>query len=378
MDTGFPLLHHFIDKFPLICARARFVKSTENLMWVVWVGLGLMAFTGTPAGASCPLSIRPGAPVVKFRDPLVVNCSSETGQRSTMGWEAPEGGTRPAVVTSVLLDIRSVSVWDLSPMCYLNLPGGSQCEQEVPVTVYQMPQSVSLSPSNPDTPMVEGNKYRMLCDVVNVAPSRNLSVRWRRGGEVLRTDTFDGVSAVTPQNQSSVFELTAGRDDNGSRIWCEAALTFGPSGPELPPMASKPHDVVVLYPPAFVRSEVETVEIPADLKISLTCAATGNPPPVYSWSLPPAMQTTPTSRPVLTPALPFRGTYNCTASNSQGARTKSFIVTDAPRDHTVLAATIGVAGALGVALFIAGLYFVKPDGTFGSKPSYEPASSGAV
>lgn len=346
-------------------------------MWVIVIG-GFMALTGTPVNALCPVTIQPGVPVVKFKDPLLVNCTSLVGQIKIMGWEAPYNGTRDEGVTSVLLNISSAYTWDLEPLCYLNLPDGGQCEEPVPITVYQMPQSVSLSHSNQNNPMVEGKKYQMRCDIVNVAPSRNLSVYWYKGDKLLRTDTFDSVSRLTPLNQSSVYELTAGREDNGTRIWCEAALNFGSSGPDLRPMESKSHDMIVLYPPTFMKSEVEAVEIPADLKISLNCTATGNPLPVYHWSLPQAMQETVANQPVLTPSLPFTGTYNCTASNSQGTSTKTFIVTDAPRDHTILAAVIGVLVTVGVVFFIAGLYFVKSDGTFCSKSIYQPASSGAV
>ncbi|XP_029997196.1 hemicentin-1 [Sphaeramia orbicularis] len=372
-----PRLHNFIQKFSFIYTCTCFVNFTENMMWVIVFG-GFMALTGTPVGAQCPVMIQPNVPVVKFEDPLLVNCTSSTDQTKIMGWEAPYGGTRKEDVTSVLLNITSAYTWDLGPLCYITFLDGTQCEEEVPITVYQMPQSVSLSQSNQDNPMVEGKKYQMRCDIVNVAPSRNLSVYWHKGDKIIHIDTFSNVSSLQPLNQSSAFELTAGREDNGSRIWCEAALNFGPSGPDLPPMESKSHDMIVQYPPTFMNPEVEAVEVPADLKISLNCTATGNPLPVYRWSLPPAMQKMMANQPVLTLSVPFVGTYNCTASNSQGTRTKSFIVTDAPRDQTILAVVIGVPAVLGFAALITGLYYVKSDGTFCSKPSYQPASSGAT
>uniref|UniRef100_A0A673C2N5 Ig-like domain-containing protein n=1 Tax=Sphaeramia orbicularis TaxID=375764 RepID=A0A673C2N5_9TELE len=301
---------------------------------------------GTPVGAQCPVMIQPNVPVVKFEDPLLVNCTSSTDQTKIMGWEAPYGGTRKEDVTSVLLNITSAYTWDLGPLCYITFLDGTQCEEEVPITVYQMPQSVSLSQSNQDNPMVEGKKYQMRCDIVNVAPSRNLSVYWHKGDKIIHIDTFSNVSSLQPLNQSSAFELTAGREDNGSRIWCEAALNFGPSGPDLPPMESKSHDMIA-------------VEVPADLKISLNCTATGNPLPVYRWSLPPAMQKMMANQPVLTLSVPFVGTYNCTASNSQGTRTKSFIVTDAPSSRPGTTAGILMAVFLAVVLILGCVVYYK-------------------
>uniref|UniRef100_A0A673C4S5 Ig-like domain-containing protein n=1 Tax=Sphaeramia orbicularis TaxID=375764 RepID=A0A673C4S5_9TELE len=212
---------------------------------ILWTTVHYCILLGTPVGAQCPVMIQPNVPVVKFEDPLLVNCTSSTDQTKIMGWEAPYGGTRKEDVTSVLLNITSAYTWDLGPLCYITFLDGTQCEEEVPITVYQMPQSVSLSQSNQDNPMVEGKKYQMRCDIVNVAPSRNLSVYWHKGDKIIHIDTFSNVSSLQPLNQSSAFELTAGREDNGSRIWCEAALNFGPSGPDLPPMESKSHDMIV-------------------------------------------------------------------------------------------------------------------------------------
>lgn len=94
-------------------------------------------------------------------------------------------------------------------------------------------------------PMVEGEKYHMQCDIVNVAPVRNLSVNWHKGNKIIYTEEFDKTSP-SPVNTSSVLNLTAQRSDNGTQIWCEAQLKFSPPVPNLHTIQSKSHEVVVL------------------------------------------------------------------------------------------------------------------------------------
>lgn len=97
-------------------------------------------------------------------------------------------------------------------------------------------------------PLVEGKNYGMQCDIVNVAPLRNLSVNWHKGKEVFYTETFNesGIYPVYPVNASSVLNLMAHRDDNGTQIWCEAKLNFWPTGPNVPSTQSQSHEANVL------------------------------------------------------------------------------------------------------------------------------------
>lgn len=105
--------------------------------------------------------------------------------------------------------------------------------------------SVSLSQPSETGPMVEGKKYRMQCDIANVAPARNLTVYWHKGNEILYTETFDE-SSLVPVNKSSILDLTVDRNDNGIKIWCEAELTFSQAGLKLPSVLSKSREVTVL------------------------------------------------------------------------------------------------------------------------------------
>lgn len=87
-------------------------------------------------------------------------------------------------------------------------------------------------------------------------------------------------------------------------------------------------------PPTFAKPEQEELKLSAGSKIILNCTATGNPVPVYSWHFPHPMQLTSKNQnadqPILTPSIQLPGTYNCSASNSQGIATKYFTVVEAP------------------------------------------------
>ncbi|XP_070703581.1 hemicentin-1 [Pempheris klunzingeri] len=329
---------------------------------------GLIAYTGTPVSSSCTIQMSPPQVVVRFGDPFSASCSSSVDKIEGIGWESQYGGTGlQEEVSSLPLVVESVKDWSIDPQCFINLPSGEQCTQQLTVTVYKTPDSVSLSPPSQMGPLVEGQKYRMQCDIVDVAPVRNLSVYWHKGNEIFHSDTFDETTLL-PVNKSSIFDWTAHRDDNGSQIWCEAKLNFEPEVPNLPSNLSKSQELIVLYPPAFANPEHETLELPAHGEITLNCTAAGNPMPVYSWHSPHAIQGTKgnqmKNQPIFTPSIQLPGTYNCTASNNQGTRIKYFTVIEATRNHTTVAALVGVLGSLGVLMLIGGLYFMTPEGTF--------------
>lgn len=86
-----------------------------------------------------------------------------------------------------------------------------------------MPDKVSMS--GHAGPFVQDQEYKMQCDVFNVAPVKKLSVHWYKGNTKVITQTFDNLT-VYPVNTSSVITLHADRDDHGSLIWCEAAMTL--------------------------------------------------------------------------------------------------------------------------------------------------------
>ncbi|KAK2833281.1 hypothetical protein Q5P01_017170 [Channa striata] len=323
-------------------------------MWLFIIGV-FIACAGKHVDASCPVVMKPPVVVVGYGKPFSVNCTSLSNKTDGMGWESSAGGTelRPGV-TSVPLNIEAINQWSLEPTCYMNDKDGGQCSAKLPITVYKMPDLVTMSQPSPPWPMVEGEKYLVKCDVANVAPARNLTVQWYKSNKMFHMEPFDETT-LSPVNKTSVLHLTAHRDDDGTQIWCEANLNFYPFGPNFRSVTTK-KEVTVLYPPTFTKPANETVEVNAKSKLLLNCTAAGNPAPVYSWQCPQPIQQTDTdkSQAILDLPLHLPGTYSCTASNSQGINIKHFIVIEEPRNRTTLAAIVAVFLVLGAVLFIAG------------------------
>ncbi|CAI5659780.1 unnamed protein product [Oreochromis niloticus] len=214
------------------------------MMWFFFFFGFLIACTGNPASASCTLKMSPPRVVVRFGGSFSANCTSLSDQTDGMGWESPYGPVDLTQgVTSLLFTIDSVPEWELGPMCYVNSHDGDQCTEILPVTVYKMPDSVSLRQNS--TTVKEGEQFAIQCDIVNVAPARNLSVLWHKGNKILNSETFND-SRPSPVSKSSVLTLTAHGDDDGAEIWCEAKLNLWPGeqGPTM--MRSKSHRVTVL------------------------------------------------------------------------------------------------------------------------------------
>lgn len=96
--------------------------------------------------------------------------------------------------------------------------------------------------------MVEGIEHLLRCDIVNVAPVQNLTVRWYRGSEPVHTEMFQNKHAdapKTPQNQSFILRVSPERGHNGARYRCEAELHLGPEIPEPVSSTSQPYIAVV-------------------------------------------------------------------------------------------------------------------------------------
>lgn len=87
--------------------------------------------------------------------------------------------------------------------------------------------------------------YRLQCDVVNVAPVRNLSVVWYRGNEVIHSETRDN-DVATPQNESFSLDITPKRHDHGTQVRCGVQSSLRAHGPLWTPIKSQPYDMVVI------------------------------------------------------------------------------------------------------------------------------------
>lgn len=238
----------------------------------------------TPGAKECPITLTPSEVVVRFGDPVSVNCSTSSTDALGMGWEGPVGGTgseKPPVVTWM---VEKLEDWT-KPFCYVSPKTDSfkQCYKYLAITLYKTPDTVSVSAVHPG-PMVEGTDYILKCGISNVAPVGKLQVKWYRDDKTVKTQTFNNTS-VKSQDVISHLIITPEREYNGSLFRCEAELHLGPNGPDfIPTESSAPYTAVVHYKPFFKAcpSSYSAVEHKFSMDM-LPCPAEGNPPPTVQW-----------------------------------------------------------------------------------------------
>ncbi|KAM6957762.1 vascular cell adhesion protein 1-like [Aplochiton taeniatus] len=247
---------------------------------------------GSPVLANCPLELSPSSVVVRYGDPVSVNCSTSTSHDG-MGWEATKGSTGLVEGgNEVKWKVSSLEDWTISPKCYINPTAFPQCFVNLPVTLYKPPDDVSISLLDNTSTVREGTKYQLQCKVINVAPVQKLTVTWFKGNELIKLDHYNSLTR-TPVNQSFTLTVTPSRYE--AQFKCVAQLNLD-SEPITSPMAD-------------------------DLNMNVL------------W------------------------TYNCTASNNLGSKTKQFIVKSAGNRWTFWA-IIGSFLALAV-LILSGYVVIK-------------------
>ncbi|XP_048047543.1 intercellular adhesion molecule 1 [Megalobrama amblycephala] len=279
----------------------------------------LVLFTGTHA-AECPLQLNPQRVFVRYGGSVSVNCSTSI-PHDGMGWEASEGAVPMSRDNLITWRVSNLREWDIEPFCYINPKDGDQCASYLSVTIYKTPDSVSISPVNHTGPMMERNQYELQCDVLNVAPVQNLTVKWYKGQTLVDQTTFTD-TIKTPVNKTVTIMIRPDRSDDGVQYRCEAELKLGEEGPQPPPkVTSKPLSVEVYYKPKHSNS-TETINISKE--VTLNCTVKANPAPTYTWDSEHLKEKITSS--VLTSSKLSPGNYRCIATNSQGRDSKVFIV----------------------------------------------------
>ncbi|GAA6218128.1 immunoglobulin superfamily member 10-like [Lates japonicus] len=239
----------------------------------------------TPAAATrkgCPLTLMPPEIVVRFGDPASVNCTTSETDAQGMGWETPFAGTGFEKGPSVTWMVERLEDWHILAKCYITTNNGFQCQVMPSITLYKTPDLVSVTALD-DGPMVEDTEYKLICDIINVAPVQNLTVKWYRDNETVTTERFNK-SSVTPVNVTSTLRVTPTNKNDGARFKCDAELHLGPNGPkQIPATSSEPHIAVVNYKPLiedlpdrYGGAENFTMDM-------VPFKAVGKPPPTVQW-----------------------------------------------------------------------------------------------
>ncbi|XP_066563937.1 vascular cell adhesion protein 1 [Amia ocellicauda] len=317
------------------------------------------------AATDCLIEIDPKRVVVKYGDPVSVNCTATRTTRG-MGWEASVGSTglQPNSTQTLLWSVSNMTDWTAEPKCYANFQTEpKQCEKKLNISLYKYPDSVSISSVGHTGPVEEGRPYRLQCDVQSIAPVQYLSVNWYRGGALIHTETFTEDTTRTPVNVSRTLLITPNRTDDRVQYSCEAELRLEPEGPQPNPiMKSGPLNVTMLFKPVFHKA-AETLSVSPGGRIVLNCSAEGKPHPDYSWNYTAAPnvknQTMDGVAVVTITGFLERsvGIYTCTARNSVGESQKTFKVElkssgNQGSPGRVIGILIGVGLALAVLIFI--------------------------
>lgn len=87
----------------------------------------------------CPIKLSPPSVVVRYGEPVSINCSTLTDQNDGIGWEATNGGSGVKSVSHLNWTVDRLTEWSASPFCFINLRLGSpfqQCKVYPKVVVY--------------------------------------------------------------------------------------------------------------------------------------------------------------------------------------------------------------------------------------------------
>ncbi|XP_005744615.1 uncharacterized protein LOC102209869 [Pundamilia nyererei] len=201
-------------------------------------------------GSSCteyPV-FTPSALVVKYGDPANVTCvacqkdcsGDASGLEHAVGKVTQNG-------TTMLWTVDRLIEWGISVMCYHNNDAGDQCCSTLDLSIYQSPESVSISFVNHTEMMFENQQYTLQCSVQNVAPVQSLTVTFYRGNTALG-HLQSNSEQKKPVNETFTLNITPRREDNGAQYWCEAKLELGPAGPQPPPVVTSEKLKLTLQP----------------------------------------------------------------------------------------------------------------------------------
>lgn len=226
----------------------------------------LLSLAARGAQESLFVKSYPERPMVEFGGFVVINCTTNChftsfGIETSLPKELlPESGT-----SWKAFRLGKVNQWTPLALCYFICEEEDLEPQDANITVYRAPNYVVLDP----VPKVEvGKKYNLTCNVSDVAPIRNVTVTFLRGGEKLHQETFEEHSNATASDLVVTHNLIARRADHGAEFSCEAALDLRPHGE--------------LFEKASHNQSLRTVDFPMDphLQISKNILETNNEMPI--------------------------------------------------------------------------------------------------
>ncbi|MGH0162102.1 UNVERIFIED_CONTAM: hypothetical protein FKN15_058620 [Acipenser sinensis] len=330
-------------------------------------GVATKNITLTVKGASssvCDVNIDPSRVVVRFGDPVTVNCSTTREDVLGSGWESSVSPVNEPDSKITVWNVSSLTVWDAEPKCFINyMNEPRQCVEKLDLVIYKYPESVSLIA--PEF-MKIGEESNITCQVLDVAPIRYLSVKLYKGDEQLGNRSFTHDSTRFPVNESVPFPVTPTRADNGAEYTCVAELQLGPGGPKPnPAKRSPPLKIPVIYKPSLLSAAEENVEVREGGSIVLKCSADGNPAPTYEWKYHKADNVQEIMKDGVSTVNITRASssnarvYECHAKNTYGVATKNITLTVKGGTPWILIILLIIGVVLAIAIIVGGIKFCR-------------------
>lgn len=135
-----------------------------------------------------------------------------------------------------------------------------------------------VCPAFPGSISINSNGDIPTCEILNVAPVQNLTVKWYKDNELFQTNRFNS-SSPGPVNISSPLKYKPTSEDNGVNFRCEAYLDLSPEGPQFN-RASEEYTIDIQFGPEM---ECSNVEIEEGDTLESRCPVRGNPIPFVIW-----------------------------------------------------------------------------------------------
>ncbi|XP_063760791.1 intercellular adhesion molecule 5 [Eleginops maclovinus] len=269
-----------------------------------------------------PLTLDVPKVIMNYGESVEVNCSSTEEDHDGIYWRIGNKDSEH-LQDSFISQSVSLSEWNVTAECKINLNETHECSKQLEITIYQNPTVNVLSINT----AVEGKLYGLQCDIGDVAPVQKLKVTWYKNNQTIRIENFTNTTK-TPVSESSTLSVDISRADNGAEFRCEAQLDFGQNGPQLPVHSDK-LIVSVEYAPEF-KNTTEHVVVYEGENVTLNCDAEGQPKPTFHWTHDGKKLSDTNDLNII--RVNTNTKYNCSAKNYLGNITKEFHVYVSPRN----------------------------------------------
>ncbi|XP_058862916.1 intercellular adhesion molecule 5-like isoform X2 [Acipenser ruthenus] len=150
---------------------------------ILSVSLLLVSITTSGAAfAVCDVNIDPSRVVVRFGDPVTVNCSTTREDVLGAGWEASVSPVNEQKSKIAVWNVSSLTVWDAEPKCFINYNNEPrQCAEKLDLVIYNFEEQPILTVSE----NVEVNQPSTVrCELKNAFPPEEVQVELLINNEI--------------------------------------------------------------------------------------------------------------------------------------------------------------------------------------------------